>query len=88
MFIDIINMVNMLTTVSTSVCRGSTGEGTRHVVGSGCLWKCSTIAASRVDPQIAGRVEKDSMRECVCAIGCVGLTYKVRLRKKFRELGY
>ena len=66
MFINIINMVNMLTTVSTSVCRGSTGEGTRHVVGSGCLWKCSTIAASRVDSQIAGRVVKDSMRERVC----------------------
>ena len=65
MFIDIINMVNMLTTVSTSVCRESTGACTRHVVGSGCLWKCSTIAASRVDPQIAGRVERDSMRECV-----------------------
>ena len=82
MFIDIINMVNMLTTVSTSVCRGSTGEGTRHVVGSGCLWKCSTIAASRVDSQIAGRYWIDSIRESVCVIGCVGLTYKVRLESK------
>ena len=86
MFIDIINMVNMLTTVSTSVCRESTGECTRHTVGSGCLWKCSTIATSKVDPQIAGRVVEDSIRESVCVIGCVGLTYKVRLTKKCAKL--
>ncbi len=54
-------MVDMLTTVGTSVSRGSTGVYTRHVVGSGSFGKCSTIAASRVDPQIAGRVIKDSM---------------------------
>ncbi len=64
----------MLTTVVTSVSRESTGEYTRRAVGSGCFGKCSTIAASRVDPQIAGRVIKDSMRESVCVIGCVGLS--------------
>ena len=57
-------MVGMLTTVSTSVSRESTGGYTRHVAGSGCFGKCSTIA-SRVDPQIAGRVGYDSIREKV-----------------------
>ena len=65
MFIDIINMVNMLTTVSTSVCRESTGACTRHALGSGCFGKCSTIAVSTVDPQVAGRVGYDSIREKV-----------------------
>ena len=59
-------MVGMLTTVVESVCRESTGGYTRHAVGSGCFGKCSTIAASRVDPQIAGRVGYDSMRKRVC----------------------
>ena len=55
-------MVGMLTTVVASVCREYTGEFTRHVVGAGCFGKCSTIAASRVDPQIAGRVGYDSIQ--------------------------
>ena len=58
-------MVGMLTTVVAPVCRESTGEYTRHTESSGCFGKCSTIAASRVDPQVAGRVGYDSIREKV-----------------------
>ena len=59
-------MVGMLTTVVTSVSRESTGVYTRHAESSGCFGKCSTIFVSAVDPQIAGRVGYDSIRESVC----------------------
>ena len=59
-------MVGMLTTVGTSVSREFTGAYTRRVVGSGCFGKCSTIAASMVDPQIAGWYWVDSIDESVC----------------------
>ena len=64
-FVHIINMIGMLTIVVTSVCRESTGEYTRHAVGSGCFGKCSTIFVSAVNPQIAGRVGYQSIREKV-----------------------
>ena len=73
-------MVNMLTTVSTSVSRESTGEHTRQAVGSGYFGKCSTIFVSTVDPQIAGRVGYDSIVESGCEILC-WFNLKVRLTK-------
>ncbi len=67
MFIDIINMVNMLTTVSTSVCRESTGEYTRHTCRLWVFVEVLDHSSVEGGPADSGSgCKRLHKRECMC----------------------